>query len=154
MKTLFLDANIFLYAIGAESPHREVCQQVLVAVGEGRLDGISDAEVLQELLHVRRRRLTAQHAAETVHEAISMLRQVLPVTGANVLRASRLLEAQERLSARDALHVAVMEAHGVHLLVSLDADFDGLPMLQRLTPSEALALASPPSNRSESPGQP
>ena len=140
MKTLFLDANIFLYAIGAESPQREACQRVLVAVGEGRLDGVSDAEVLQELLHVRRRRLTPQHASETVHEAATLLREVLPVTAAHVLRAGELLVERESLSARDALHAAVMEAQGIQLMVSLDADFDRLPSLRRLTPAEALEL--------------
>ena len=141
MKTLFLDANIFLYALGAESPHRESCQQLLLAVGEGRLDGVTDAGVLQELLHVRRRRLDPQQAAEAVQEAAALVREVLPVTAQNVQRAGRLLMEIEALSARDALHAAVMEEHEIQILISLDADFDQVPFLRRLTPGEALNFA-------------
>jgi predicted nucleic acid-binding protein len=36
------------------------------------------------------------------------------------------------LSARDALHVAVVQEHGVERILSLDARFDRVPGVQRL----------------------
>jgi len=60
---LFLDANVFLYAIGADSPHRAPCRDVLQVVGQGKLDGITSSEVLQEILHVRSRRVNVADAA-------------------------------------------------------------------------------------------
>lgn len=140
MKTLFLDANIFLYALGAEGPHREGCRLLLSAVGEGRLGGVTDAEVLQEVLHVRKRRFSSGDAASAVEAAATLVREVLPVAGEDVVRAGRLLLRHQRLSVRDALHAAVMEAHDIHLIVSLDADFDQVPTLRRLSPSVALGL--------------
>jgi predicted nucleic acid-binding protein len=48
---LFLDANVFPYTLGADSPHRAPCRDVLQAVGRGKLDGITSSAALQEILH-------------------------------------------------------------------------------------------------------
>jgi predicted nucleic acid-binding protein len=77
---LFLDANVFLHAIGADSPHRTACRAVLEAVGQGKLDGITSSEVLQEILHVRSRRMNVKDAASAVRAAADLVAEVLPVT--------------------------------------------------------------------------
>jgi hypothetical protein len=37
-----------------------------------------------------------------------------------------------RLSARGALHIAVMEQHGIERILSFDSGFDGFPGISRL----------------------
>jgi len=138
---LFLDANVFLYAIGADSPHRALCRDVLQAVGQGKLDGITSSEVLQEVLHVRSRRVNVTDAATAVRAAADLVAEVLPVTAQDVLDACSLVEVHASLGARDALHAAVMQNAQVHMLVSIDRDFDALPDLKRIEPAQALALA-------------
>lgn len=140
MARLFLDANVFLYAIGAESAHREACRSVLEAVGQGMLDGITSSEVLQEILHVRTR-VSVADATSAVRAAAELVAEVLPVTNRDVLEACRLLESHSGLGARDALHAAVMKNSQVHVLVSLDRDFDQIAELKRIEPDAALALA-------------
>jgi predicted nucleic acid-binding protein len=39
---------------------------------------------------------------------------------------------RKRFSARDALHLAVMEERGVHRILSFDAGFDGFPGITRI----------------------
>ena len=141
MARLFLDANVFLYAIGADSPHRALCRDVLQAVGQGKLDGITSSEVLQEVLHVRSRRVNVTDAATAVRAAADLVAEVLPVTAQDVLDACSLVEVHASLGARDALHAAVMQNAQVHMLVSIDRDFDALPDLKRIEPAQALALA-------------
>jgi predicted nucleic acid-binding protein len=46
---------------------------------------------------------------------------------------NRRLDSNERLSVRDALHVASMERHGVLRIMSSDTGFDGLPDIERLS---------------------
>lgn len=140
MARLFLDANVFLYAIGADSPHRGPCRDVLLAVGQGRLDGITSSEVLQEVLHVRSRRVSVADAAGAVRAAAELVAEVLPVSSLDVLEACNLLEEHSDLGARDALHAAVMKNSQVHLLVSVDRDFDVIPDLKRIDPAQALTL--------------
>lgn len=141
MTRLFLDANVFLYAIGADSPHRDGCRSVLQAVGQGTLDGITSSEVLQEILHVRTRRVSVADATSAVRAAAELVAEVLPVTNRDVLEACRLLESHSGLGARDALHAAVMKNSQVHVLVSLDHDFDAIADLKRIEPAAALVLA-------------
>jgi predicted nucleic acid-binding protein len=49
-----------------------------------------------------------------------------------VVQAKSIVLARPGLSARDALHVAVMGAHGVARILSFDAAFDAVPGIERL----------------------
>lgn len=141
MTRLFLDANVFLYAVGADSPYRAACRSVLEAVGQGKLDGITSSEVLQEILHVRSRRVDVNDAVSAVRAAAELVADVLPVTTEDVLEACSLLESHSGLGAREALHAAVMKNSRIQIVVSVDRDFDAVPDLKRIEPVQAVALA-------------
>src|SRR5512143_2818924 len=117
MAKMFLDANVFLYAIGGEGPHRQPCRALLEAVGQGALDAVTDSEVLQEILHVRARRVTMKDGIVATRAAAAVVGEVLPVTHQDVLTACALLDSHPTLGARDALHVAVMKNAHVSLLI-------------------------------------
>jgi len=51
---------------------------------------------------------------------------------AHVMRAAEIVQNPAQLSARDAIHIAVMERHGVRSIFTFDADFDRWPGLKRL----------------------
>ncbi len=139
MARIFLDANVFLYALGRESPHRGACRELLAAAGAGVIDAVTSTEVLQEILHVRARRVSVRDAAEAVRAAAELVSDVLPVTEDDVLLACRFYEKQARLEGRDAIHAAVMKNNMVHVIASLDQDFDLLREIKRVTPAEVLA---------------
>ena len=61
-----------------------------------------------------------------------MVDDVLPIERRDVLLASEITQGYPRLSARDALHLAVMERHGIGTILSFDGDFDAWPGLQRI----------------------
>ena len=113
---------------------------MLAAVGAGTLEGVTNTEVLQEILHVRSRRVDMSDATSAVRAAAGIVADVLPVTRENVLDACTILDAHPMLGARDALHAAVMQRARMNLLVSLDRDFDSLNRLKRLDPADALGL--------------
>jgi hypothetical protein len=50
----------------------------------------------------------------------------------DVLKARDSVAESVHLSARDALHVAVMERHGVRRILTFDAGFDAVPGLERI----------------------
>jgi predicted nucleic acid-binding protein len=126
---VFLDANVFLYAVGGEGPHRQPCRDLLQAVGDGGLEAVTNTEVLQEILHVRARRLGIKDAVVAVRAASDLVREVLPVR-----------RDDHGLGARDALHAAVMKNGSLHLLVSVDGDFAVLKEIKCLSPTDALGL--------------
>jgi predicted nucleic acid-binding protein len=132
----FLDTNVFLYAVGGEGPHRAACRALLAAVGDGELDGVTSSEVLQEILHVRSRRLGWSDATATVRAAAALVADVLPVSHYDVLAACDLIDRHPNLGARDSLHVAVMRSADIDTIISMDADFDAVPNLRRIHPDE------------------
>jgi predicted nucleic acid-binding protein len=135
---VFLDTNVFLYAIGGESPHRDSCRNLLAAVGKGDVDAVTSSEILQEVLHIRTRRVDLADGIQAARSAASMVAEVLAVTGNDVLAACKVLEKHPQISARDALHVAVMKANQLHTLISVDKDFDPIRDIKRVDPKDAI----------------
>lgn len=129
---IFVDSNIPMYLIGAAHPHKTEAQVILerlIAAGQ-RL--VTDAEVLQEILH----RYTAIDRREAIgpalHVTLDIVDEVIPIEKAVVLRAGEIAQNRALMSARDAVHIAVMERHGIRSILSFDGDFDRWPGLQRI----------------------
>ena len=129
---IFVDSNIPMYLVGAAHPHKAEAQIVLeqlIASGE-RL--VTDAQVLQEILHryssIRRR----DAIGPAMQVTLEMVDEVYSVEKVDVMRASEIAGAPQVLSARDALHLAIMERHRVSTIFSFDSDFDRWPGLRRL----------------------
>ena len=58
--------------------------------------------------------------------------EVFPVGLADTERARDLILERENVSARDALHVAVMEREGIDRILSFDTGFDDFAVVQRV----------------------
>jgi predicted nucleic acid-binding protein len=129
---IFIDSNIPMYLVGAPHSHKTDAQLLLKkAIADGERMA-TDAEVLQEILH----RYTAIGRRDAIRPALKALLgvvdEVFPVEQLDVLRAAQILEQHQDLSARDALHIAVMERRQLTRIMSFDADFDRWPGLTRL----------------------
>ncbi len=59
--------------------------------------------------------------------------EVFAVELPDVERAKDILLSTQRLSARDAVHLAIMERNQVETILSFDSGFDGYPGITRLT---------------------
>jgi predicted nucleic acid-binding protein len=133
---IFVDSNIPMYLIGAAHPHKTDAQLILERLIAGGQRLVTDAEVLQEILH----RYTAIDKREAIGPAfqvtLDIVDEVIPIEKADVLRAGEIAQNRARMSARmsarDAVHIAVMERHGIRSILSFDGDFDRWPGLQRI----------------------
>jgi len=93
---------------------------------------VTDAEVLQEILHryvAIRRRDSIQPAFDAL---LGVVDEVLPIAEADVQHAREIVLGSPELSARGAVHLAVMEHHGIDTILSFDHGFDGYPGVNRL----------------------
>ena len=129
---IFVDSNIPMYVIGAAHPNKAASRGMLeraVAQGE-RL--VTDAEVLQEILH----RYVAIDRRDAIHPAFEALLcvvdEVFPVERRDAERAKDLVHATRTLSARDALHVAIMQRQGITAILSFDSGFDAVAGIARV----------------------
>jgi hypothetical protein len=124
-----------MYAAGSSHPLRDPCRAALQRAIQTRARLVTDAEVLQELLH-RYFALRRPEVARTVYRStVDLCDEVLPISEEHTARALELLLEHWQLSPRDALHVAVMERRGIRRLLSTDRDFDSLPQIERVEPA-------------------
>jgi uncharacterized protein len=133
---LLVDANVFMYAAGAAHEHKQPSVSFLSRVGRGELEVAVDAEVLQEVLH-RYRALGRWPEGRRVFDLVrTIVPEVVPVDAGAVDAARALLDEHPGLSARDALHAAVVRLVRAGALVSYDTDFDGIEGVRRLRPED------------------
>lgn len=130
---ILIDSNVPMYLVGAGHPHKTDARHTLERLVANRERLVTDAEVLQEILHryvAINRRAAIQPAFDAI---LGIVDDVLTVDLPTVERAKAIVLARQRLSARDAIHVAVMERHGIGRIFSFDDGFDGLPGIERLS---------------------
>ena len=122
-----------MYLVGAPHVHKADSHRLLEKfVSEGqRL--VTDAEVLQEILH-RYIAIQRRDAIQPAFNALlGVIDEVLPIDRIAVERAKGIVLAYTGLSARDAVHLAVMEHHGIDQILSFDSGFDQFPGITRLS---------------------
>ena len=129
---ILIDSNVPMYLIGAPHPHKIDAQRLLEKLISARERLVTDAEVLQEILH-RYLAIDRRDAIQPAFEVLlSVVDEVLPIDQAAVERAKDIVMGHRRLSARDALHIAVMEQQRIERILSFDSGFDGVPGISRL----------------------
>jgi predicted nucleic acid-binding protein len=120
---ILVDSNVPMYLVGAEHPHK---------VDARRLLERAVAEVLQEILH----RSVAIGRRDAMQPCFNLLLEVvdevLPITLETACSAREIVIGHPGLTARDAIHLAVMREHGVEEIMSFDRHFDELPGVSRL----------------------
>lgn len=136
---IFVDSNVPMYLVGGEHKHKVDAQRMLERLISERRRLVTSSEVFQEILH----RYVFIDRRDAIDAAFDVLRgvvdDVLAVEEADVLEAKDLLHVHGRLSARDALHVAVMRRHDIGEVLTFDRGFDAVRGVRRLRVSEPRA---------------
>ena len=129
---IFIDSNVPMYLVGAAHPNKDRAVAVLT---EFALQGerfITDVGVYQEILH-RYVAIQRPDAIDAAFETLDGIVDDVFTFGMPEVRAARaLLNSASRLSARDALHAAVMRKAGASRILSFDAGFDACPGIERI----------------------
>jgi len=121
-----------MYLVGAPHPHKSDAQRVLEKFISERARLVTDAEVLQEILH-RYVAINRRDAIQSAFDALlGVVDEVLAIEQSAAERAKNIVLGRSQLSARDALHIAVMEQHGIEQILSFDTGFDGFPGITRV----------------------
>ncbi|MGA8762732.1 MAG: type II toxin-antitoxin system VapC family toxin [Candidatus Sulfotelmatobacter sp.] len=130
---ILVDSNIPMYLIGTPGPHKTDAQRLLERLASERQRLVTDAEVLQEILH-RYSAVNRRHDIQLAFDALlNVVDDVLAVDRDVAERAKQIVLGYHRLSARDAVHLAVMQQHGIETILTFDSGFDGFPGITRLS---------------------
>jgi uncharacterized protein len=127
---ILVDSNVPMYLVGGHHPNRDRARHAVEVAIAARERLVTDAEVFQEILH----RYVAIGRRDAIDVAWRTLRTIVddiyPVEMEDLERTRQLVTAST-LTARDALHVAVMQRRGIGEILSFDADFDQVPGIVR-----------------------
>ena len=130
---ILVDSNIPMYLVGSPHPHKADAQRLLEKLIAGRERLVTDAEVLQEILH-RYVAINRRDAIQPAFDALlGVVDEVLSVDRGAVERAKQIVLGYGKLSARDAVHLSVMEQNGIQQILSFDSGLDGFPGITRLS---------------------
>ncbi|MYI83382.1 MAG: type II toxin-antitoxin system VapC family toxin [Chloroflexi bacterium] len=117
---IFVDTNVFVYAVGREHPHREPAQSFFVDAKRDQVALFTSAEVLQELMHVY---LPARRFRE-LDEALALtsgaMADIWPLEREDVELARQMGRLHPTLAARDLCHIASCRRRGVSQVKTFD----------------------------------
>ena len=128
---IFVDSNIPMYLVGADHPNKAAARALLErAITDGEIL-VTDAEVLQEIHH-RYVAIDRRDAIGPASDALlGVVDEVFPVERSDVERARNLVLTTP-LTARNAVHVAIMRRRGVGRIMTFDRGFGGLEGIARI----------------------
>jgi hypothetical protein len=129
---ILVDSNIPMYLVGPTHRNKETARRLLEEAIAANESLCTDAEVLQEILH-RYQAIRRLDDIDRAFDALDGLVDVVyPIEHADVERARRIVLGTPRLSARDAIHVAVMQGRDIGRVMSFDRGLDVVPGIERL----------------------
>ena len=117
---MFVDANVFIYAVGRAHSNRDVAIELLIGARNDRVELFTSAEVLQELLHAYHPVRRSQTLADAMALVSRTVAEVWPLEMEDVSLASNLREQHPSLSARDLCHLASCRRRGVREVMTFD----------------------------------
>lgn len=130
---IFVDSNIPMYLVGTPHPRKADAQRLVEKLVSNRQRLVTSAEVLQEILH-RYIAINRRDAIQPAFNALlNVVDQVFAVDQAAAERAKEIVMGYPKMSARDALHLAIMEGQEIDQILSFDSGFDGFPGITRLS---------------------
>ncbi len=129
---IFVDSNVPMYLVGTPHPNRGRAAEAVVRLKAASETLVTDVEVYQEILH----RFSSIARNDVIEEAFRSLDDIVEhvfTYGMTEIRAARdLVISKPGISARDALHVAVIQSAGIARILSYDRGFDAVPGIERL----------------------
>ena len=129
---IFVDSNVPMYLVGEDHPNKHRAIDAISRLLLARELLVTDVEVYQEILH----RYSATQRFDALDDAFQTLDHIVSATisihKSHIDRARDILDSVRTISARDALHLAVMELTGIQRILSYDRGLDAFPGIQRL----------------------
>ena len=134
-----LDANVFVYAFGADHEYRHACRKILRMIRAGTLAATVNVEAFQEILHYFHYTRRDDLGRRVLTRMVQAFPQAIVVTPSDMLSAAILLDRYPHLQARDSVHLATIYAHNLEGIISADRGFDIIEGLKRFDPKELAA---------------
>lgn len=139
-RRLYLDANVFIYALNGFPPYAAVLVELLGAVDRGAVTAVTSELTLAEVLVIPFR----HNSAEEERRCRMLLRprpglDLVPITRDAIEAAARLRADVAGMRTPDAIHVATARRQGCPVLLTNDRRLKAAPDVEVILLSEAVS---------------
>jgi predicted nucleic acid-binding protein len=134
-----IDANVILYAAGADHEYREPCRSVVTLAYRRQMAAAVNTGVLQEVLHYYHRHGRTDAALRAFDDTLIGLPEPCAIDRETAIIARDILATHPHLQTRDAFHAATVFQHNLEGIISADRAFDTIKGLTRFDPKELAA---------------
>lgn len=131
-----IDTNVFIYALGGTHEYKGVCLRLMEQFERREHDANIDTEFLQEILHRFWQRGRYREGLEMFDRVTVAFPDPFPITLQETRVARDILQAHPQIEPRDAIHAAVVIAHGLEGIISTDRGFDQMSEITRFDPMD------------------
>jgi predicted nucleic acid-binding protein len=140
---IYLDANIFIYAVEGFPKYQELCEGLLKAIDDGAIQAVTSELTVAEVFvkPLRDQNLAAVSTYEELLQNRPSL-SLVPVSRV-VLRQAAELRAQSNGKLPDAIHVATALQSGVNIIVTADRSLKTARSVRCVTLDELLEGGMP-----------
>ncbi len=128
----YLDANIFIYAVGSLDEKKEKCLKILNKVVGGEIEACTSFLTWDEFVHVVRKLWGREVATSEGKKFLQFPNLHFIKTDREVISKAQELISEYNLKPRDAIHAASALVKGVREIISDDSDFDKVKGLKRV----------------------
>lgn len=138
---IYIDANIFIYAIENHPEYGEACKRILLEIEKGKLKACASILVLVEIVNVLTKinRIIEDRGKKPldIRKNIDAILS-LPIVwfDLNFLIIKRASEYNYPITGVDYIHIATMEINLVWEVVSADKELDKVRFIKRIDPKE------------------
>lgn len=120
---IFVDTNVFMYAVGRAHPLRDAAREFLTEASRAATPLCTSAEVVQELAHAYLRASRPGAFDEALTAIAGFGVEVWPLEFEDVTLARELRDQYPHLQVRDLCHLASCRRRGVTTIKTFDRAF-------------------------------
>ncbi len=129
---IYLDANIFIYALGNIDNKTKACIKILDKIANAEIEAYTSLLTWDEFLYVIKKQMSREKATSESKKFLNFPNlNFIEVDEAVVFKAQQLV-SKYNLKPRDAIHAASALVNDVKEIISDDPDFDKVKEIKRV----------------------
>lgn len=132
---IYVDTNIWVYAMTADSKYGEKCKRILEKLEKGNFDATISVQVLSEVADVLYRRFGFRDTTKHVKAILSYPLELIDLTPDIVVRGAEHARDYNILP-YDGIHVASALSSFATEILSADKELDKVDIIKRVDPLE------------------
>lgn len=118
--TLYLDTNVFLYAIDNKSKFYSSASSLLTLVENGTLVATTSIETFQEIIHLAKKQKKIKNGISICRLIYQLIPNPIPIDNTILKIFLQIVEKYTSLESRDCLHLAACLSTNVNILITED----------------------------------